>query len=91
MKSSAANHKSRVVQFQNRWKKVDKEDKQAVKNFLSMLNNYFDGIRAMRKEGIANDGLASVGNQVFKMLRRNSTFDMLSKLIIEVQDQIFEA
>lgn len=91
MQDAAANHKLRAKAFAKDWAKIDKKNKVDVNRFLSIITHYFEGIRTMRKEGLATGGLASVGNQVFKLLRRNGTLELITKLMHEAQDEIFDA
>jgi predicted nucleotidyltransferase len=90
MKDAAANHLARVEEFENEVKALGADTEQA-KLLLCRMTKYFEGIRTMRKNGIASDGLASVGNQTFKLLRRNGAIPLLSKLIEKARDKVFEA
>jgi hypothetical protein len=91
MFDAAACHKAKVQEFIDGWGNVNKRDKKAVNDFLTVVRNYYEGLRKMRKEGLASEGLASVGNQVFKLLRRNNTLQMITDLLTDIQDEIFEA
>lgn len=80
-----------ILGLKAEWEEINRSDKDAVRKFQTKITNYFEALRKMRKDGISTTGLDSVGNQVFKLLRRNGGLEVLSKLMLDVQNTIFEA
>ena len=64
--------------------------KVGAEKFLLKLQEYFEDIRRMRKEGLETEGRASFGNQLFKQLRRNGTLTNLTDLMRQVRDDVYE-
>jgi predicted nucleotidyltransferase len=83
--------RSKVQDLIKAWGIVNKEDKSEVSKFLLDTEAYYQMVRKARKDAVVLGGLASVGNQVFRLLRRNGTLEALTNLIDDIQDEIYEA
>jgi hypothetical protein len=71
-------------------KQYDRMDRRKAESFLATITSVWQSIRNMRKEALDREGMHGLGNQIFKLLRRNSTLQTLADLIKRVKNDVYE-
>lgn len=88
-KALAQKYLNAISKFESAYAGLDKS-RNSIAMFLSKLRMFFDTIKTNRKEGLQESGEKSVGNQAFKLSRRNGALEKLANLMNSVMNDYYD-